>query len=60
MKRHAWIHPDQAKAAKTTPVPLNSDAVTTIRKQMVKIHTGFLHIEDNRLSSVIRWLGKKH
>lgn len=36
VKRHAWIHPDQAKAKKAIAVPLNSDAVTTIRKQIGK------------------------
>jgi integrase len=29
----AWIHPDQAKARKAIPVPLNADAMTVIRRQ---------------------------
>lgn len=34
VKRHAWIHPDQAKAKKAIAVPLNSDAVRVIRNQI--------------------------
>lgn len=35
--RHlAWIHPDQAKARKAIPVPLNDDAITCITKQLGK------------------------
>jgi integrase len=34
VKRHAWIHPDQAKTKKAIAVPLNSDAVAIIRKQI--------------------------
>ncbi|TJZ75620.1 tyrosine-type recombinase/integrase [Chitiniphilus eburneus] len=33
-RRVAWIHPDQAKARKAIPVPLNSDAATILREQM--------------------------
>ena len=36
VKRHAWIHPDQAKAEKAIPVPLNSDAIEIIRRQLGK------------------------
>lgn len=36
VKRHAWIHPDQAKARKAIPVPLNSDAVAIMRRQLGK------------------------
>ncbi|MDR0576084.1 MAG: site-specific integrase [Candidatus Accumulibacter sp.] len=32
----AWIHPDQAKARKAIPVPLNSVAVKIIAKQIGK------------------------
>ncbi len=38
IKRHAWIHPDQAKAKKAIPVPLNSEAIEIIRKQIGKHH----------------------
>ncbi len=34
VKRLAWIHADQAKARKAIPVPLNSEAVGLIRKQL--------------------------
>jgi integrase len=32
----AWVHPDQAKARKAIPVPLNADAVALIRKRLGK------------------------
>ena len=32
----AWIHPDQAKARKAIPVPLNTDAMALIRSQIGK------------------------
>lgn len=35
-RRVAWIHPDQAKARKAIPVPLNAEAVLNIRKQLGK------------------------
>ena len=33
-RRVAWVHPDQAKARKAIPVPLNDDAVDVIRRQI--------------------------
>lgn len=36
VKRLAWIHPDQAKARKAIPVPLNAEAVLLIRKLIGK------------------------
>jgi integrase len=40
MQRHvAWIHPDQAKAAKAIGVPLNDDAVAVLKAQIGKHHT---------------------
>lgn len=36
IKKHALIHPDQAKAKKAIPVPLNEIAIEVIRKQMGK------------------------
>ena len=36
VKRHALIHPDQAKTKKAIPVPLNETAVSVIRKQIGK------------------------
>ena len=32
-RRLAWVHPDQAKARKAIPVPLNAEAVVAIRRQ---------------------------
>lgn len=34
--RRAWVHPDQAKARKAIPVPLNDDALTVVRRQIGK------------------------
>lgn len=34
--RRAWIHPDQAKARKAIPVPLNDDAMKVIARQVGK------------------------
>ncbi len=36
IKRHALIHPDQAKTKKAIPVPLNEAAIAVIRKQLGK------------------------
>lgn len=38
VRRHAWVHPDQAKAQKAIPVPLNVDAINVIWKQIGKHH----------------------
>jgi integrase len=35
-RRVAWIHPDQAKARKAIPVPLNDEAVHVIPRQLGK------------------------
>jgi integrase len=35
-RRLAWIHPDQAKARKAIPVPLNAEAASLISKQVGK------------------------
>ncbi|CAN5780330.1 site-specific integrase [soil metagenome] len=34
--RRAWVHPDQAKARKAIPVPLNDDAMKVIARQVGK------------------------
>ena len=34
VRRVAWIHPDQAKARRAIPVPLNAEAVVLVRKQL--------------------------
>jgi len=41
VKKHALIHPDQAKTNKAIPVPLNDTAIDVIRKQIGK-HTEFV------------------
>lgn len=41
IKRHAHIHPDQAKTKKAIPVPLNEDAIAILRKQIGK-HNQFV------------------
>jgi hypothetical protein len=33
----AWVHPDQAKARKAIPVPLNAEAVSLVRKNSASI-----------------------
>jgi integrase len=33
-RRLVWIHPDQAKARKAIPVPLNAEAVALLSKQI--------------------------
>ncbi len=33
-RRLAWVHPDQAKARRAIPVPLNAEAVLLVRKQL--------------------------
>lgn len=35
-RRMAWIHPDQAKAKRAIPVPLNDDAVAALKAQQGK------------------------
>jgi integrase len=35
-RRLAWVHPDQAKARKAIPVPLNAEAVSLVRKKFGK------------------------
>lgn len=36
IRRHALIHPDQAKTKKAIPVPLNEDAIAVLKSQMGK------------------------
>lgn len=43
--RRAWIHPDQAKARKPIGVPLNDDAVETIRRWIGK-HEQFVFVRN--------------
>jgi hypothetical protein len=39
VRKRAWIHPDQAKAAKPVGVPLNAVAVDVIRRQIGRYQT---------------------
>ena len=43
----AWIHPDQAKAAKAIGVPLNEDAVTILKAQIGKHRSHVFTYEGN-------------
>ncbi len=36
VNRRAWVHPDQAKARKAIPVPLNGDAMDVLQRQVGK------------------------
>jgi integrase len=36
VNRRAWVHPDQAKARKAIPVPLNDDAMKVVTRQVGK------------------------
>lgn len=36
VNRHAWVPPDQAKARKAIPVPLNDDAMNVVARQVGK------------------------
>lgn len=50
-RRLAWIHPDQAKARKAIPVPLNAEAVSLIVKQVGKHVT---HVSSFRDKPVVQ------
>ncbi|WP_236872910.1 site-specific integrase [Burkholderia sp. LA-2-3-30-S1-D2] len=56
--RRAWIHPDQAKAGKSIGVPLNSEAIALIRKQIGKHHRFVFVRNGKRITSWDReqWL----
>ncbi|MCW3586095.1 tyrosine-type recombinase/integrase [Burkholderia cenocepacia] len=45
--RRAWIHPDQAKAGKPIGVPLNSEAIDLIRRQLGK-HQRFVFVRNGK------------
>ena len=46
-RRTAWIHPDQAKARKAIPVPLNAEAMLVLRRQQGK-HTKRVFTKNGR------------
>jgi integrase len=45
--RRAWIHPDQATAGKSIGVPLNTEAIALIRKQIGK-HRRFVFVRNGK------------
>lgn len=47
VNRRAWIHPDQAKARKPIGVPLNDDAVETIRRWIGR-HERFVFVRNGK------------
>lgn len=51
-RRLAWIHPDQAKARKAIAVPLNSEAVLLIRKQIGKHPTHVFSFNGRTITQV--------
>ena len=51
-KRVAWIHPDQAKARRAIPVPLNAEAVLLIREQIGKHETYVFTYRGNKITQV--------
>lgn len=46
-KRHAWIHPDQAKTKKSIPVPLNDNAIAVLKIRQGK-HSQFVFTYQNK------------
>jgi len=50
IKRHALVHPDQAKGEKAIAVPLNEDAVAILRKQIGKHHQFVFTYAGNRIT----------
>ncbi len=52
VEKRAWIHPDQAKARKAIPVPLNAEAVKLIRAQLGRHHTHVFSYQGNPITQV--------
>lgn len=52
VRRIAWIHPDQAKARKAIPVPLNMEAVMLIRKNLGKHATHVFSLRGKPITQV--------
>lgn len=46
VKRHAWIHPDQAKTKRAIPVPLNDTALAVLNARL-KIHGEYVFTYQN-------------
>lgn len=51
-RRLAWIHPDQAKARRAIPVPLNADAIRIVQKQLGKHATHVFTFKGKTLTQV--------
>jgi integrase len=49
IRRHALIHPDQAKAEKAIPVPLNEDAIAVLKGQLGQHHEYVFTYQGNRI-----------
>jgi len=52
VRRLAWIHPDQAKARKAIPVPLNAEAVVIIRRWLGRHETHVFSFRGRPISQV--------
>ena len=52
VRKVAWIHPDQAKARKAIPVPLNTEAVNMIRAQLGRHPTHVFSYQGNPITQV--------
>jgi len=52
VRRVAWIHPDQAKARRAIPVPLNAEAVVIVRKQLGKHAVYVFSYRGSRITQV--------
>ena len=51
-RRLAWIHPDQAKARKAIPVPLNADALAVLESRKGKHSTFVFTYRENPIKQV--------
>jgi len=45
-KKHAWIHADEAKSGKAIAVPLNTDAISVLKKR-IGIHSKYVFTYNN-------------
>ena len=52
VRKVAWIHPDQAKARKAIPVPLNAEAVNMILAQLGRHPTHVFSYQGNPITQV--------
>ncbi len=47
VRQHAWVHPDQAKSKKAIPVPLNANAIETLKSRQ-GMHDIFVFTYQNK------------